>query len=189
MRNCDKNRYFMADSQRKIIKLRRGPVALIFLYLLMCSLQAAEPDVFTRGDPNPLIWRSIKTGYALDGFDPVSYFGGTPVKGSRAHEYVMLGAAWLFANKGNLEAFRHRPEIYTPQFGGHDAFAMSIGKVVEPDPMIWHVDGNRLYLFHTHKAKAAWLNNDVSLKILAKDSWQAIVKRAKKPRFESNKKP
>lgn len=155
----------------------------------MGGLQAAEPNVFTREDPNPFIWRSITTGYSLDSFDPVSYFGGRgPVKGSDAYEYNVPGAAWQFANKGNLEAFRSNPEIYTPKFGGYDAFEMSRGKVVEPNPLIWHVGGDRLYLFHTHKAKADWLNNEVSLMVLAKENWQGIVERAKKFHSKSDKK-
>ncbi len=179
----------MADSQRKIIKYQRGPIAMIFLSMFMCGLQAAEPNVFTREDPNPLIWRSMTTGYALDGYDPVSYFGGRgPVKGSKAYEYIVPGAAWQFANKGNLEAFRSTPEIYTPQFGGHDAFEMSLGRVVESNPLIWYIDADSLYLFHTHKAKAAWLKNEELLMVLAKENWQGIVERAKKSHSKSDKK-
>ena len=180
----------MADSQRKIIKFTQAAIAMIFFSLLIRDVYAVEPDPFTWEAPNSLIWRNTTTGYALDGFDPVSYFSGKrPVQGSRVNEYVALGVPWLFVNKGNLEAYCADPKIYTPQFGGYDPYAMALGKIVEPNPVIWHVDGNRLYLFHTDKSKAAWINNQISLKVLARENWQKIVELARKSRSKNGKTP
>lgn len=179
-RNYDKNRHLVGDSQRKNIKFQHGLSMLAFLSVLMCSPQAAARDPFVQEDPNPLIWRDLTTGFALDGFDPVSYFGTRgPRRGALGHEYGTPGAVWLFVNKGNLAAFKRNTDIYTPQFGGHGAYAMSNGKVVSPNPMIWHISDDRLYLFHSKASKTAWLYNEKSREHLAQKNWQAIVDRAR----------
>lgn len=180
MRNYDENRHLVGDSQPKNIKFQHGLILLAFLSVLMCSLQAAAQDPFVQEDPKPLVWRDLTTGFALDGFDPVSYFGtGGPLRGALGHEYGTPGAVWLFVNEGNLAAFKRNTDIYTPQFGGHGAYAMSDGKVVSPNPMIWHISDNRLYLFHSKASKAAWLYNEKSREHLAEKNWQGIVDRAR----------
>lgn len=180
MRNYDKNRHLVGDSQRKNIKFQHGLIMTVFLSVFMCSLQVAAKDPFVSEDPNPLIWRDLTTGFALDGFDPVSYFGiGGPLRGALGHEYGAPDAVWLFVNEGNLAAFKRNTDIYTPQFGGHGAYAMSNGKVVSPNPMIWHINDNRLYLFHSRASKTAWLYNEKSRGLLAEKNWQGIVERAR----------
>lgn len=180
MRNYDQNRHFVSDSQRKNIKFQHGLIMMAFLFVSLCSLQAAPRDPFVQEDPNPLIWRDLTTGFALDGFDPVSYFGtGGPIRGALTHEYGTPGAVWLFVNEGNLAAFKRNADLYTPQFGGHGAYAMSNGKVVTSNPLIWHINDNRLYLFHSQASKKAWVYNEKSREHLAEKNWQAIVDRAR----------
>lgn len=88
------------------------------------------------------------TGIALSGYDPVAYFvEGRPVRGSAEHETIWNGAAWRFANEGNLAAFLANPAVYAPSYGGYDASAVAAGVATAGDPQVFLVSGNRLYLF------------------------------------------
>lgn len=97
------------------------------------------------------------TGYAIYGYDPVAYQAEQKaVKGKAQYEYVWRNVSWIFASQANLEVFKQDPEIYMPQYGGHGALAMARGYVSEANPEIWAVYNDRLFLFYSYPARAAW---------------------------------
>ena len=66
-------------------------------------------------------------------------------------------AVWRFRNEGNRAAFAEHPEVYTPRFGGYDPVAIARGASVPGHPLFWSVTGERLYLFYSAEARAAFL--------------------------------
>ncbi len=92
--------------------------------------------------------------FALHGFDPVAYFTeGGPQGGRASLEAVWNGAAWRFSSAANRAAFLSDPEAYAPRFGGYDADAMTSGRLVDPDPAIYLVTPDGLFLFRDQAAR------------------------------------
>ena len=84
---------------------------------------------------------------ALGGFDAVTYFEGSgPKQGVEDHATEWRGRRWLFASAENHDRFVAEPERYAPQFDGHCAFAVSLGKDEHGSPERWVVREGRLYL-------------------------------------------
>ena len=97
------------------------------------------------------------TGLAIDGFDPVAYFVDAAPKEGRAElELRSGGATWRFHNEGNRAAFAAAPEVYTPRFGGHDPMALARGAATPGHPALWLIAEQRLYLFYSAEARAAF---------------------------------
>lgn len=202
-RNYDENRYIGPDSHGKNCYGRakragsRASRKLGGITGLACALTSiavmvavtvipasrvlAGPDVARiEADPEALVWHNAETGLAISGFDPVSYHGpGGPRRGVKEFERRVAGGVWRFANKGNVEAFAASPATYLPRYGGYGAYSMALGLAVEPNPRIWHIYQGRLYLFHSLKAKTAWLKNASNLKTLADDQWRGLETRFK----------
>jgi len=84
----------------------------------------------------------------LNGFDPVSYFGGGPVQGDAALSSEHNGAAYYFVSEENKATFDADPDKYAPQYGGFCATAMSEGKVFGADPTNFKVTDDRLFVFY-----------------------------------------
>ena len=94
---------------------------------------------------------------AVSGYDVVSYFAGTPAAGSAEFTAAHDGAIFRFANGANRDIFIKSPDRYAPQFGGHCAWAASQGRLAGPDPTIWHIVGDKLYLNCSKDADTKWL--------------------------------
>ena len=94
----------------------------------------------------------------LNGFDPVSYFlEGGPAAGSARFELSWGGRVWRFANGANREAFRDDPPAYAPRLGGFDAAGILEGRLVDADPLVFAVIGERLYLFRDDGRRVRFL--------------------------------
>ncbi|KAB1075359.1 hypothetical protein F6X51_04315 [Methylobacterium planeticum] len=92
---------------------------------------------------------------ALRGFDAVSYFlPGGPTSGRAAYELSWRGRVWRFASAANREAFRRDPETYAPRLGGYDPVGMVEGRLVDADPLVFALIGERLYLFRDPERRA-----------------------------------
>ena len=94
---------------------------------------------------------------AVSGYDVVSYFAGTPAAGSAEFTAAHDGAIFRFVNAANRDIFIKSPDRYAPQFGGHCAWAASQGRLAGPDPTIWHIVGDKLYLNCSKDADTKWL--------------------------------
>ncbi|MDB5473200.1 MAG: hypothetical protein JWP99_503 [Devosia sp.] len=98
------------------------------------------------------------TGIALAGFDPVSYFTeDAPLPGRSDWEFTWQNVSWYFASAANRDVFTNAPDIYAPQYGGHDGMAASRGFVSDSDPRIYTVFKQRLYLFYSAANREAFL--------------------------------
>lgn len=118
---------------------------------LVVVVAAAATSLMTRA-PNPSMQEQIAMAnaarpvIALDGFDATSYFDGAPVKGDPRFTSSWHGQQYHFVSAANQTKFAANPVRFAPAFGGHCAFAMSLGKVAEASPSNWMVIGETLYL-------------------------------------------
>ena len=112
------------------------------------------------------------TGLAIDGFDPVAYFvDATPKQGRAGLELRSGGATWRFQNEGNRSAFAGAPDIYAPRFGGHDPMAVARGAATPGHPELWLIAEQRLYLFYSAEARAAFARNPENAVEAAERNW------------------
>lgn len=108
----------------------------------------------------PRMLSDAVTGLGLGGFDPVSYFvDREPRVGRSEYEVDWHGAAWRFANEGNMLAFKEAPEVYAPRFAGYCAFQIGRGFPAEGSPYHYVVSGERLYVFASAANRAAFLQD------------------------------
>lgn len=85
---------------------------------------------------------------ALSGYDPVSYFKGSPQKGKKSIRVRLNGVNYLFVNEENKKAFEADPEKYEPAYGGWCAWAMLDGTKYKVDPENYKIIDGHNYLFY-----------------------------------------
>lgn len=101
---------------------------------------------------------NIEKGLAIQGYDPVSYFAGKPLKGQATFSYNNQGLVYRFATEANKALFVANPAKYEPAYGGWCAYAMGeTGEKVEIDPATYSIVNGRLYLFYN-----AFFNNTLT---------------------------
>lgn len=127
---------------------RRGAGAGLAAFAgLVLALAVAAP--VSRAVANEQVVVDWHSGLAISGYDTVAFFtDGKPVAGSPEIELRYGGAVWHFVNIGNRAAFVARPDIYMPQYGGHDPLGVASGLAVAGNPNVWLIAGARLFLFY-----------------------------------------
>jgi len=139
------------------------PIVFVFAFVLSLGQSFAQRDVF------------IKSGEAIQGYDPVAYFKESkPVKGKREFSYQWKDATWLFSNAENLNAFKTDPEKFAPQFGGFCAYGMSQGHKAPTSPDAWTIVDNKLYLNYNADVKQLWLPKQKELIEVAAKNWPTV---------------
>lgn len=115
---------------------------------------------------------------ALSGYDPVSYFSSSPVKGKKEHQVLYQEVVYYFLNETNKKLFEKTPENYLPQYGGWCAYAMGrSGEKVIIDPESFTIEEGKLYLFYKsifNDTRKKWQNNIPPLKEKANLNWDKI---------------
>ncbi len=97
------------------------------------------------------------TGLAIDGFDPVAYFtDGRAAAGRPDLELRSGGASWRFANEGNRAAFAADPEVYARGSAATTRSRWCAAPATPGHPELWLIAENRLYLFYSEAARAAF---------------------------------
>jgi len=118
-----------------------------------------------------------RTGLAIDGFDPVSYFLDAAAAPGRAEfEFTYRGVVWRFRNPGNRAAFMEDPAGYEPQFGGYDPVAIGHGVPTPGNPLIWLIAEQKLYLFYSPEAQAEFKTDGERLLPQAAARWPDVTK-------------
>lgn len=126
-------------------------------------------------DDRPLV--DSHSGLAISGFDPVAYFTDGAAKSGRPDlELSQSGAIWRFRNEGNKAAFAERPDVYMPRFGGYDPVAIARGASVPGHPLFWAVSGQRLYLFYSEEARAAFAVDPGRIIATAERKWPTVAR-------------
>jgi YHS domain-containing protein len=121
-----------------------------------------------------------RSGLALDGYDPVSYFQGKPVNGKSEFSYSHKGSKYFFASRSNLDQFKRTPESFTPAYGGWCAYAMgATGDKVKIDPETYKIVDDRLFLFYNfwgNNTLEDWNKDEKALQTNADLQWDRIIK-------------
>src|SRR5262245_41408264 len=154
---------------RNLRKAFHVPV-VVALFLLLALLTLTRPAATAER-----IVVDRHTGLAIGGFDPVAYFVEAEAGlGRGGFEDALADTAWRFRNEGNRAAFVDNPEVYMPRFGGYDPVAVAREVGVEGNPRIWLIVENRLYLFYSPEARAAFADNFRTIIEAAARSWPAV---------------
>lgn len=120
-------------------------------------------------------WTDPATGFALGGYDVVSYWSPTgPVLGMDEFEVHIENVTWRFSNQGNYEEFLKHFNIYMPQFSGYGAYAVSQGTAPLGNPNIWVIEDNKLYFFFSPNAKKKWQQKKNEFIPQAIKQWPAL---------------
>lgn len=152
-----------------------SPVFWLALGLAVCGGIFSAPAILAA--PSERIVVNDDTGLAISGFDPVAYFtDAKPKIGLPKHELRLDGAVWRFRNEGNRAAFAEHPEVYLPRFGGYDAVAIARGVSVPGHPLFWTITGERLYLFYSGEARAAFLAEPGLILERAMRKWPTVAR-------------
>jgi len=107
-----------------------------------------------------------KTGFAVSGYDVVSYFGldqskvGTPqtapAPGQSGITANYNGATFAFSTPENRARFVADPAAFAPQYDGHCAYGVAQGGKVPGNPTLWRIVDGKLYLNITRNVVGFW---------------------------------
>jgi YHS domain-containing protein len=119
-------------------------------------------------------------GLAMKGYDPVSYFSGNPLKGSKNIVTLHEGVIYRFNTMYNKEKFLSDPEKYSPAYGGWCAYAMGdSGEKVEVNILTYKIKNDRLFLFYNkllNNTLTDWNENEKQLMEQADRNWENIIR-------------
>ena len=123
---------------------------------------------------------NLKKNIAIEGYDPVSYFNGTPQKGKSELKTTHGGVTYLFASQTNLQKFKASPNQYEPAYGGWCAYAMGdYGEKVKIDPETFKITDGKLYLFYNfwgNNTLTDWNKEEKKLKTSGDHNWSKIIR-------------
>jgi hypothetical protein len=147
---------------------------LAFVLPLLAMVSAAIQPVRAQSVVTLIVTDPL-TGVAMGGMDPVSYFTEPePVQGLVDYEFIWNNVPWYFSTAANRDAFATAPDIYSPQFGGHDVMGVSRGFVSDSDARIFTVFKQRLYLFYSAANREAFLLSPDAAASAAESHWPAL---------------
>jgi uncharacterized membrane protein len=146
--------------------------ALITLAAVLPMLALSGPAFAEKAE----IDTGAMEGAALGGNDAVSYFSGTPAKGSDEFSTDWKGAKWKFVSAANRDAFTASPEKYAPQYGGYCAYAVSKGATAPGDPAVFTVQDGKLYMNFSPAVKVTWAKDIPGNITKADGNWPNVLK-------------
>ncbi len=122
---------------------------------------------------------NTKKGFAVSGYDVVSYFDDNPQKGSMEIVLTHNEVKYSFVNKENKEQFLANPDKYIPQYGGYCAYAMAVSaKKVSVNPETFEIRDSKLYLFYNSgktNTLESWLQESPEeLRLKADNNWDKL---------------
>lgn len=121
----------------------------------------------TDTHPMPVRRPFVFTGNTFD--------DGVAREGAKTYAVEWKDAIWHFLSEADAARFAATPEAFAPQYGGHCANAMSLGKKVDADPEIWLIHNDRLYLFYAQSGHQRWSSGDIEALITtASTHWQTL---------------
>jgi YHS domain-containing protein len=137
-------------------------------------LAAGNPAPAMAGEP--AVYTAPFSKLAIEGYDPVSYFSGSPTKGDPRFSQTHKGVEYRFASAANLARFRADPDAYLPQYGGYCAWAVSRGYTAKGDPRAWKLVGGKLYLNYDAKVQERWAADVPGNIEKANKNWPQVLK-------------
>ena len=125
-----------------------------------------------------------KTGFAVSGYDVVSYFdlpqskigqpqqAPLPGKASIVAEYN--GSTFAFATEANRDKFLANPEAFAPQYDGHCAYGIAKGGKVPGNPTLWRIVDGKLYLNTTKNVVGFWEEDIPGNLVESEKNWAGL---------------
>lgn len=125
-----------------------------------------------------------ETGYAVSGYDVVSYFSldqnpvgqaqPEPAKGNASITADYNGSTFAFSTEANRDLFVADPAKYAPQYDGHCAYGVAKGGKVPGNPTLWRIVEDKLYL-NINKAVVGFWEEDIPGNLeLSESNWVGI---------------
>ncbi|MCU0909974.1 MAG: hypothetical protein MUE98_01095 [Rhodobacteraceae bacterium] len=128
------------------------------------------------------------TGFAVSGYDVVSYFDlpqsavgepqQSPLAGSASITAEYNGARFAFATEANRDRFLADPARYVPQYDGHCAYGVAQGGKVPGNPTLWRIVDDRLYLNITPNVVGFWEADIPGNLRTSEANWQTLEPQA-----------
>ena len=143
--------FFLSYSFAVKLKL---PASQRLLYHHKVS-EKSQKRSFDRSRP---LNNATPRGIALKGYDPVSYFYGTPQKGSKDIKFKdgQTGITYFFIAKEHKKEFLRNPNKYIPQVGSWCAYSMLGGNKRSVDPKVFKIIDGRIYFFASKRFRRKW---------------------------------
>lgn len=140
-----------------------------------------------------------RTGFAVSGYDVVSYFDlpqsrigqvqSPPLAGSAAITAEYNGANFAFATTANRDRFLADPAAFVPQYDGHCAYGVAKGGKVPGNPTLWRIVDGKLYLNITRNVVGFWEEDIPGNLVKSEGNWGGLEPQAasaeKIPNFTS----
>lgn len=155
--------------------------SVLFLWLFLIFMG----DLFAQSeDLRAAEYNIERSGLALGGYDPVSYFTtGEARKGRNDISLTHYGVVYRFTTIQNRDLFRTHPEEYEPEYGGWCAYAMGAqGEKVDVDPETFKIVGGKLYLFYNkffNNTLESWNRDEAHLRSNADKNWSKIIQESR----------
>lgn len=141
-----------------------------------------------------------KTGFAVSGYDVVSYFDiaqaavgspqAAPAVGKSSITAEYNGATFAFATEANRDRFVADPAGFAPQYDGHCAYGIAKGGKVPGNPTLWRIVDGKLYLNITKNVVSFWEEDIPGNLKLSKKNWKGLEPQGasgdKIPNFKSS---
>lgn len=114
---------------------------------------------------------NTKNGFALNGYDAISYFKSNPLPGEKKYQATYKNATYIFSSVEHRNIFNDNPKKYVPQYGGYCAYAVAKkGTQVSINPKSYEIRNGKLYLFYN-----AWGTN--TLKLWQQENIDELIKK------------
>ena len=162
------------------MSLRNTLIAASVLAALADRPAIGQRRPLPEGSEGPLVGlteifhRDEATGFVLAGFDPVTYLLPLgPQPGRSDIETIWSGVAWRFVSEANRAAFEANPAVYAPRLGAYDAEAISRGRIVDANPLLYLVHEGRLYIFRNDASRARFLA-DPTIAATSEGRWNTL---------------
>lgn len=125
-----------------------------------------------------------KTGFAVSGYDVVSYFDlpqsevgqpqPSPLPGQAGITADYNGATFAFASEANRDRFLADPAAFVPQYDGHCAYGVAKGGKVPGNPTLWRIVDGKLYLNITKNVVGFWEEDIPGNLTLSETNWGGL---------------
>ncbi|HWV42724.1 YHS domain-containing (seleno)protein [Pseudorhodoplanes sp.] len=159
------------------LRRQRCMLRAALLCLIVCAAPTGLSCQLAHAATTELIVTDPNSGLAIYGYDPVAYFTDRQAKpGHAAFEVTHAGAAWRFRNEGNQAAFVQRPDVYMPQFGGHDPVGLAQHVPRAGHPLYWAIHKDRLFLFYSESARDAFAADPDKILAAAQSNWPEVIR-------------
>ena len=139
----------------------------------LATFAATPPAAALAGEDATYTARFSNT--AVGGYDPVSFFKGGGVEGSKEYTTEYEGAEYRFATPENLAEFEADPAAFAPQYGGYCAWAVAQGQLAPGDPEFAAVHDGKLYLNFNADVQKTWNTDRDGFIEAADEQWPGIL--------------